>query len=124
MTDAKAAKPKAGSAGERSLAAQLQAAAVPFEQEQVLIPGRRFRFDFLLSDTDLIVEVEGGTWAGGRHTTGAGFAKDCEKYNLALQYGYRVLRYTTNMVTDGRAIAQIVPLWRRKRQLSVQERLL
>ena len=124
MTDAKAAKPRAGSAGERSLAAQLQAAGVPFEQEQVLIPGRRFRFDFLLSDTDLIVEVEGGTWAGGRHTTGAGFAKDCEKYNLALEHGYRVLRYTTNMVTDGRAIAQIVPLWRRKRQLSVQGRLL
>ena len=124
MTDAKASKQRAGSAGERSLAAQLQAAGVAFEQEQVLIPGRRFRFDFLLSDTDLIVEVEGGTWAGGRHTTGAGFAKDCEKYNLALEHGYRVLRYTTNMVTDGRAIAQIVPLWRRKRQLSVQGRLL
>lgn len=115
---------KQGSAGERSLAAQLHAAEVPFVQEQVLIPGRKFRFDFLLSDTDLIVEVEGGTWAGGRHTTGAGFAKDCEKYNLALEHGYRVLRYTTNMVLDGRAIAQIVPLWRRKRQLSVQRRLL
>ena len=115
---------KQGSAGERALAAQLHAAGVPFVQEQVLIPGRKFRFDFLLSDTDLIVEVEGGTWAGGRHTTGAGFAKDCEKYNLALEHGYRVLRYTTNMVTDGRAMAQILPLWRRKRQLSVQRRLL
>nr|BAR19617.1 PF04480 family protein [uncultured Mediterranean phage uvMED] len=124
MTDAKATKQCAGSAGERALAAQLHAAGVPFEQEQVLIPGRKFRFDFLLSDTDLIVEVEGGTWRGGRHTTGAGFAKDCEKYNLALEHGYRVLRYTTNMVTDGSAVAQIVPLWRRKRQLSVQRRLL
>ena len=115
---------KPGSAGERSLAALLQAAGVPYLQEQVLIPGRKFRFDFLLSDTDLIVEVEGGTWRGGRHTSGAGFAKDCEKYNLALEHGYRVLRYTTDMVTDGRAVSQILPIWRRKRQLSVQRRLL
>ena len=36
MTDAKATKQRAGSAGERALAAQLHAAGVPFEQEQVL----------------------------------------------------------------------------------------
>lgn len=124
MTDAKATKRRTVSVGEEALAAQLHAAGVPFEREQELIPGRKFRFDFLLSDTDLIVEVEGGTWVGSRHTTGAGFAKDCEKYNLALEHGYRVLRYTTKMVTDGSAVAQIVPIWRRKRQLSVQRRLL
>ena len=121
---AKAKKQSAGSKGEEALAAQLQAAGVSFERERMLIPGRRFQFDFLITGSDLVIEVEGGTWSGGRHTTGAGFERDCEKYNLALQHGYRVLRYTTKMVTDGRAIAQIVPLWRRKRQLSVQGRLL
>jgi very-short-patch-repair endonuclease len=96
----------AGSKGEIALAGQLDARGIGYERELMLIPGRRFRFDFLLAG-DLIVEVEGGTWSGGRHTTGAGFRSDCFKYNAALELGYRVLRYTTDMVTKGEAIAQV-----------------
>lgn len=98
------------SKGEERLAAQLRDAGVGFEREQMLIPKRRFRFDFVISDTNLIVEVEGGTWSGGRHTTGAGFKSDCWKYNKALQLGYRVLRYTTDMVTKGEALEQILEI--------------
>ena len=105
---AKAKKQSAGSKGEEALAAQLLAAGVGFEREQTLIPKRRFRFDFLITGSDLVIEVEGGTWSGGRHTSGAGFRSDCYKYNLALELGYRVLRYTTDMVTKGEAIAQIL----------------
>jgi very-short-patch-repair endonuclease len=95
-----------GSKGEIALAGQLDARGIGYERELMLIPKRRFRFDFLLAG-DLIVEVEGGTWSGGRHTTGAGFKSDCFKYNAALELGYRVLRYTTDMVTKGEAIAQV-----------------
>ena len=107
---AKAKKQSAGSKGEEALAAQLLAAGVGFEREQTLIPKRRFRFDFLITGSDLVIEVEGGTWSGGRHTSGAGFRSDCYKYNLALELGYRVLRYTTDMVTKGEAIAQILDI--------------
>lgn len=107
---AKAKKQSAGSKGEEALAAQLLAAGVGFEREQTLIPKRRFRFDFLIIGSDLVVEVEGGTWSGGRHTSGVGFRSDCYKYNLALELGYRVLRYTTDMVTKGEAIAQILDI--------------
>ena len=107
---AKAKKQSAGSKGEEALAAQLLAAGVGFEREQLLIPGRRFRFDFLITGSDLVIEVEGGTWSGGRHTSGVGFRSDCVKYNLALELGYRVLRYTTDMVTKGEAIAQILDI--------------
>ena len=102
------------SKGEEQFAAQLDGAGINYEREQMLIPGRRFRFDFLITGTDLIVEVEGGTWSGGRHTTGAGFKKDCEKYNLALLHGFRVLRYTTDMVGKGDALAQIVEMLRQE----------
>ena len=95
------------SRGEDSLAAQLDAAGVPYQRELSLIPKRKFRFDFQLTGTDLIVEVEGGTWSGGRHTSGVGFRNDCIKYNLALQHGYRVLRYTTDMVTKGDCMRQL-----------------
>lgn len=97
----------AGSKGEIALAGQLHARGISYERELMLIPGRRFRFDFLLAEFALVIEVEGGTWSGGRHTTGAGFKSDCVKYNAALELGYRVLRYTTDMVTRGEAIAQV-----------------
>lgn len=97
----------AGSKGEIALAGQLDLRGISYERELMLIPGRRFRFDFLLAQFALVVEVEGGTWSGGRHTTGAGFRSDCFKYNAALELGYRVLRFTTDMVTKGEAIAQV-----------------
>jgi len=96
----------AGSKGEIALAGQLDLRGISYERELMLIPKRRFRFDFLLAG-DLIIEVEGGTWSGGRHTSGVGFRSDCQKYNMALELGYRVLRYTTDMVTRGEAIAQV-----------------
>ena len=97
----------AGSKGEIALAGQLDARGIGYERELMLIPGRRFRFDFLLAQFALVIEVEGGTWSGGRHTSGVGFRSDCQKYNMALELGYRVLRYTTDMVTKGEAIAQV-----------------
>lgn len=97
----------AGSKGEIALAGQLNARGISYERELMLIPKRRFRFDFLLAEFALVIEVEGGTWSGGRHTSGAGFRSDCVKYNAALELGYRVLRYTTDMVTKGEAIAQV-----------------
>jgi len=97
----------AGSKGEIALAGQLDARGISYERELMLIPKRRFRFDFLLADHLLVIEVEGGTWSGGRHTTGVGFRSDCVKYNAALELGFRVLRYTTDMVTKGEAIAQV-----------------
>jgi len=53
------------------------------------------------------VEVEGGTWSGGRHTTGVGFRNDCEKYNAATALGWRVYRFTSDQVKSGMAIKQI-----------------
>jgi len=55
----------------------------------------------------LAVEVDGGTWTGGRHTRGAGFEADCEKLNAAVIAGFRVLRFTGAMVRSGAALATI-----------------
>lgn len=68
---------------------------------------RKWRFDFAFPAHMLAVEIEGGIWNEGRHTRGAGFAADVEKYNAATMAGWRVLRYTAAMVTDGSAFVQV-----------------
>ncbi len=93
---------------EQELAFQLTAAKLPEPiREATIVPDRRFRFDFAWLDKRLVVEVDGGTWSGGRHVTGAGYARDCEKHNLAVAAGWRVLRFTGEMVRDGRALRAI-----------------
>lgn len=68
---------------------------------------RRWRFDFAWPELKLAAEVEGGTWTGGRHTRGSGFEKDCEKYNSATALGWKVYRFTSGMIIDGRAVLAI-----------------
>jgi very-short-patch-repair endonuclease len=76
-------------------------------------PRRKWKADFAWPEARLfpsnelapiMLEVEGGTWGGGRHVRGDGYANDCEKYNAAVTLGWRVLRVTSEMVNDGRAI--------------------
>lgn len=56
---------------------------------------RKWRFDLAWPKQKIAVEIEGGSWVGGRHTRGSGFEKDCVKYNTAASMGWRVLRFTT-----------------------------
>lgn len=66
-------------------------------------PVRRWRFDFAWPEYGVAVEVEGGTWVRGAHTRGKHFESDCEKYNEAARMKWRVFRFTTDMIKDGRA---------------------
>ena len=72
----------------------------PLEEEYRFHPGRKFRFDFASPETKIAIELEGGVWSGGRHTRGKGFIGDCEKYNMAQLLGWRVFRFTTDMLDD------------------------
>ena len=87
---------------------QLRAAELP---EPVLEfrfrPPRKWRADLAWPDAMLLVEVDGGSWVGGRHVSGVGFEADLEKINAAQIAGYRVLRFTPRMVRDGVALEMI-----------------
>ena len=96
-----------GSGGELALAGQIAQAGLPEpEREYRFHPTRRWRADFAFVSQRILVEVEGGTKAVGRsrHTSAAGYENDCEKYSEAALMGFVVLRVTTDMVHDGRAI--------------------
>lgn len=87
------------------LGQQIELNELPIPTAQYkFIEDRKFRADFAWPNKKVICEVEGGTWNGGRHVTGAGFEKDCEKYNLAAKNGWRVFRFTSSMIKKGVAI--------------------
>jgi very-short-patch-repair endonuclease len=102
------------SAGEETLALMLRAYEVEHEREFRFAPPRRWRADFAVPVRRLLIEVEGGTWTGGRHTRGAGYEADLVKYNAAATAGWTVLRYSTAMVKSGEAIAQIMEYMQRE----------
>lgn len=104
------------SALEDLLAFQIKAAKLPPpEREVALIPGRRFKWDFvwrrkgydLEEDRffdDIAVEVQGGIWNRGAHGRGTGITRDATKANLAALAGFRTLFFTGDMVKDGSAL--------------------
>lgn len=75
--------------------------------EHPFASNRKWRFDFAWPDKMLAVEIEGGTWTQGRHSRPKGFSDDCQKYNHAALLGWRVLRYTGDMVRKGEAVDQV-----------------
>ena len=75
--------------------------------EYVFHPKRKWRFDFAFIDKKIAVEIDGGIWNSGRHSRGRGIISDCDKYNSAIELGWRILRFTHNHIKSGEAIATI-----------------
>ncbi len=86
---------------------QIQAAGLEMpEFEFRFHETRRWRADFVWRDHFLLAEYEGGVYKNGRHVRGSGYEDDCEKYNEATLLGYRLLRFTYNMIRSGMALEQ------------------
>ena len=92
---------------EDMLALQMDALGITYEREVKVIPGRQFRWDFKLKGTALLIEVQGGIWQKGGHSTGRGISRDCQKQTLAALYGWHVMLFTTKMIEDGEAIGYV-----------------
>jgi len=78
---------------------------------------RQWRADFLWKQPRVIVEIDGGIWLQtetGRskgHAHPERFIADIEKLNAATLLGYRILRFTPQMVSDGTAVKTTVRLF-------------
>lgn len=96
------------SAIEEQLLIQLKGVikSVP-EREYRFHATRRWRFDFAYPHLKLAIEVEGGSWINGRHSRGKGMSADCVKYNTAIIDGWRVMRFTSDLIKSGEAIKMI-----------------
>jgi hypothetical protein len=70
------------------------------QEEFEFSPTRGWRFDFAHLPSLTAIEIEGGTWSGGRHTRGKGYSEDCQKYNAAVHLNWRLFRLTSDMLTN------------------------
>lgn len=92
---------------EQTLITQLMQAGLTEPDREHPTGYGKTRFDFAWPELMLAVEVEGGTWVQGRHSRGAGYARDAKKYNTATLAGWRVIRVTGDMVKSADAINTI-----------------
>lgn len=93
---------------EETLSFQIRAAGLPEPlREYRIIPDRRFRWDYCFRAQRLAVEVQGGFWIKGGHSTGIGLERDAEKLNLATLAGWRTLYATKKTIESGQALVWI-----------------
>jgi len=67
-------------------------------------PRSKRELDFAWPEYKVGVEVQGGIWARGAHTRGAGYMRDCSKLNDAQLQGWLLLWVTANHINSGKAL--------------------
>ncbi len=77
------------------------------EREYRFDPVRLWRLDFAWPAFHLAVEIEGLTYAGGRHQRIAGFQADEDKYNAAQLAGWTMLRFSGRAIRSAFAVRAI-----------------
>jgi very-short-patch-repair endonuclease len=82
----------------------------PLRQYPVKNPktGRFWKLDFSWPEWRISVEIQGGSFVGGRHNSGAGMARDYEKHNHLVQSGWRCLYFATGNLRDMEESVQVV----------------
>jgi hypothetical protein len=80
---------------------------------------RRWRADYAVltwgAEVRFLVEIEGGGWIRGRHTTGSGFEADLTKYATATAMGYTVFRFSPRMILTGKA-KEFLAQWLKRKE--------
>ena len=64
-------------------------------------PRRRWRWDVAWEGYKVALERQGGTYAGGRHSRGKGYAADCEKTVEGQLLGWLVVPYCVDHEESG-----------------------
>lgn len=86
-----------------------------YTTEVVFHTQRKWRFDKAFQRYKVAVELHGGEWMQtSGHTSGAGFNRDREKINAAIEAGWLVLEWTGTMLRDNPAgcVEQLIKVLR------------
>jgi very-short-patch-repair endonuclease len=99
-----------GNTSEQTLAYQLKADGIKFEQNYRFSPARKFELDVAIPEHRIGVEIDGGVYTRQAHGSVSGIKRDMEKHNLLTLQGWRVLRFLPDEVKRGEAIQGIKDL--------------
>lgn len=85
---------------------QLILVGIKFEREFVFAPPRKWRSDWLITGTKVLVEFEGGLFAKNKigHGNVGGILRDMTKANEAQLAGFILIRIAPNHVVSGQAL--------------------
>jgi len=61
---------------------------------------KRYRLDFAHPQSRTGIEIQGGVYIRGRHVTGSGYERDCQKYNLAYTSQWTIFLLTSTMAKE------------------------
>ncbi len=91
------------------LVLRLSVRGIPAPERELAFaaPDRGWRFDLAWPEVKLALEVDGGAYIGGRHTSGAGFQEDQVKRNAALLKGWRVLHILPRQLSSATTVTLI-----------------
>ncbi len=68
---------------------------------------RSWEFDFACPNVRILIEVDGGTYFKGGHTSGAALENQYNKQDVAAAMKWTVMRFTRNMIESGVAVALV-----------------
>jgi hypothetical protein len=85
---------------------QIALVGIEVEREFVFAPPRKWRADWRVKNTRILVEYEGGLFADNKigHANVGGILRDIEKYNAAAIAGWIVIRVTPKFIPNGQAL--------------------
>lgn len=77
---------------------------IPTREYKFALPWRRWALDIAFVEDRIAIEVDGGSWVSGAHSSGQGSENDHVKAAVALLLGWAIFRVNNHMVLDGRAL--------------------
>ena len=78
---------------EEKFASLLDERKIKYERQFRICKDRLWKVDFVIGD--IFIEIEGGGFSRGGHTSILGFANNITKYNYISAEGYKLFRLTT-----------------------------
>lgn len=93
---------------EQAFATQVRMVGLPDPEREVKLSSEyAHRWDFVWPRYRLAVEINGGIWNVGGHSTGRGILRDMTKLRIATLAGYRSFQFDADAVEDGSAVAAV-----------------
>ncbi|BAP67540.1 hypothetical protein J6I82_14225 [Acinetobacter baumannii] len=89
---------------EATLKEELEDLSIGFEQKFQPIHTKHWRFDFHIVKLRLLIEIEGGSWSGGRSGKLSNKAWSLDRYDHAEEMGYKIERFPPDSVLSGYVI--------------------